>query len=55
MYTVKKDDYKGPEHRVDHRRTISDRRQDIRFEPDKENRRKIHGRRKMDGDVWTPH
>jgi len=55
MYTVNKDGYQGPEHRMDHRRKNPDRRQDIRFEPDKDDRRKSRGRRKIDGDVWTPH
>jgi hypothetical protein len=36
------------------RRIIVDRREEIRFEPNKENRRKNLGRRSSDGDAWTP-
>jgi hypothetical protein len=36
------------------RRIIVDRREEIRFEPNKENRRKNLGRRSSDGDVWKP-
>ncbi|MET4000455.1 hypothetical protein [Marinobacterium sp. MBR-109] len=34
------------------RRTNTDRREDIRFEPDKKDRRKNRGRRKEDKDPW---
>ncbi|GAB4351570.1 MAG: hypothetical protein Kow006_15580 [Gammaproteobacteria bacterium] len=45
--------YDGPERRVEQRRKIPDRRQMVRFEPEKEPRRKLKGRRKEDGaDVW---
>ncbi len=47
--------YNGPERREDHRRKKRDRRVDIRFEPDKEDRRKNPGRRKGDGDLWRQH
>ena len=40
---------KGP------RRKNEDRRQAIRFEPSKANRRKHRGRRSSDGDVWDKH
>lgn len=40
---------KGP------RRKKEDRRQAIRFEPSKTNRRKHRGRRSCDGDVWDKH
>lgn len=45
--------YSGPERRVEQRRKSPDRRSIVRFEPDKEPRRKNKGRRKEDGgDVW---
>jgi hypothetical protein len=44
--------YQGPDQRKDHRRKTTDRREDIRFELDNENRRKNRGRRTSDGDVW---
>lgn len=46
--------YKGPERRREVRRKNSDRRQDIRFEPDKDDRRQSPGRRKDDKDnnLW---
>ena len=50
-----KDKYNGPERRQEHRRKQSDRRVDIRFEPDKDSRRKSTGRRKADRDVWHQH
>jgi hypothetical protein len=34
------------------RRVNTDRREDIRFEPDKKDRRKNRGRRKEDKDPW---
>jgi len=45
--------YKGPERRRDRRRKTADRRQEIRFEPDGEDRRKSNGRRKVDGLFWN--
>jgi hypothetical protein len=36
------------------RRIEVDRRVEVRFEPNKENRRKSPGRRSSDGDVWKP-
>lgn len=45
----------GSEQRVDQRRKLEDRRQAIRFEPSKEDRRQGRGRRKNDGDVWEKH
>lgn len=45
--------YKGPERRRDQRRKTADRRQEIRFEPDREDRRKRGGRRKTDGLFWN--
>lgn len=46
--------YKGPEQRSDVRRVKSERRQEIRFEPDKKDRRQNPGRRKEDKDnnIW---
>ena len=44
--------YQGPDQRKDQRRKAADRREDIRFELDNENRRKNRGRRTSDGDVW---
>jgi hypothetical protein len=45
--------YKGPERRRDQRRKVTDRRQEIRFEPDREDRRKNGGRRKTDQIFWN--
>ena len=46
--------YMGPEQRRGHRRSAEERRKDIRFELDKEDRRKNQGRRKGDEtpDFW---
>lgn len=46
-------DYNGPDQRRERRRKIKDRRQEFRFEPDKEDRRKNSGRRKGDENVWN--
>lgn len=40
--------YLGPERRKYARRTVADRRKDIRWEPDNPNRRKNSGRRAAD-------
>ena len=40
--------YMGPERRRDNRRSGHDRRQDVRFELNKEDRRKSQGRRRDD-------
>lgn len=40
--------YRGPDQRRETRRQTSDRRDSIRFEPDKDDRRKGPGRRKED-------
>ena len=40
--------YKGPERRKFSRRTIVDRRKEIRWEPNKTNRRQTTGRRASD-------
>lgn len=45
-------EYTGPEQRREQRRKNSDRRVEIRFELDNENRRKNKGRRSADGDIW---
>lgn len=42
------DAYKGPERRRQPRREKADRREDVRFEPDREPRRNGRGRRKED-------
>ena len=43
------DTYKGPERRRrGQRREKTDRREEVRFEPDREDRRKNRGRRKED-------
>lgn len=48
-----KQPYTGTERRVEQRRKNADRREMVRFEPEKEPRRKLKGRRKEDGaDVW---
>ena len=43
------------ERRIEQRRKLEDRRQSIRFEPLKEERRKGRGRRIADGDIWHHH
>lgn len=53
--TEEKSPYTGPEQRKVFRRQKVDRRDDIRFEPSKEDRRRNSGRRHDDGDVWAPH
>lgn len=45
--------YTGPERRRDQRRKTGDRREEIRFEPDREDRRQQHGRRKTDQPFWN--
>ena len=40
--------YKGPERRRKHRRSRADRREEMRFEPDKTDRRVLAGRRSDD-------
>ncbi len=49
--------YTGPDQRREIRRVKADRRNDIRFEPDKEDRRKDPGRRKGDlkNNIWRLH
>lgn len=47
--------YVGEDRRKEPRRKSTDRREDIRFEPGKDDRRKNRGRRKTDGDVWQQH
>lgn len=44
--------YNGPERRKEERRKIPDRRQAIRFEPDKVPRRSGKDRRKTGTDMW---
>lgn len=51
----KEQPYTGPDSRRQQRRKGGDRRQDIRFEPGKDDRRKGPGRRKTDGDMWRQH
>ncbi len=43
-----KQKYKGPERRRDNRRDAQDRREEVRFEPGKDDRREKPGRRKED-------
>ncbi|MGS2723524.1 hypothetical protein ACVBEJ_07240 [Porticoccus sp. GXU_MW_L64] len=47
--------YTGPERRQNKRRILADRRQDIRFEPGKQDRRQGDGRRDTDLDIWEDH
>lgn len=48
------DDPHGSDVRSDkQRRQIKDRREEVRYEPEKENRRKNDGRREFDNDAWT--
>lgn len=46
------DHYIGPERRIEQRRKNPDRRQAIRFEPDKEPRRSGRDRRNHGKSVW---
>lgn len=55
MDTFDNGNYGDSDRRVEQRREIADRRQDIRFEPSKEDRRKSSGRRKSDVDLWRQH
>lgn len=43
--------YKGTERRQDNRRQYQDRRAEVRFEPGKEDRRQVPGRREDDESV----
>lgn len=43
----------GGEKRIRVRRVTKDRRAEVRFEPDKENRRQKSGRRSSDIDHWA--
>ncbi len=47
-----KQPYDGPERRREQRRKMADRRKVVRFEMDKEPRRKKKGRRAEDLDLW---
>ena len=53
---AKKKTPKDPGSTLDTRKTVrrknSDRRTEVRFEPDKENRRQNKGRRSSDMDIW---
>ncbi len=42
------------EKRKKNRRVLVDRREEVRFEPLKENRRQNLGRRSSDRDIWKP-
>mgnify|MGYP005991659457 FL=1 len=55
MKNIDKGAYIGEGRRKEQRRKNPDRRDDIRFEPNKEDRRENRGRRKTDGDVWRDH
>ncbi len=46
------DKFNGPERRREQRRKNTDRRIEIRFELDNDNRRKKRGRRASDRDIW---
>ena len=43
----------GSEKRIRVRRTLKDRREEVRFEPEKQNRRQNKGRRSSDIDLWS--
>ena len=55
MKDIDKVAYIGEDRRKEQRRKSPDRRDDIRFEPNKDDRRVNRGRRKADGDVWQDH
>ncbi|WP_299181069.1 hypothetical protein [uncultured Neptuniibacter sp.] len=44
--------FQGDRRKGGDRRKLKDRREDIRFEPGKTDRRKTRGRRAEDGDPW---
>ena len=47
------EEWDGQNRRHGHeRRTHHDRREEVRFEPGKPDRRKNHGRRREDKDIW---
>jgi hypothetical protein len=46
--TTVADTYKGPDRRREQRRKKTDRREEVRFEPDLEDRRKNNGQRRDD-------
>ena len=51
---MSEDNWNGHERRSGRdRRTHHDRREEIRFEPGKTDRRKGHGRRKGEQDIWN--
>ena len=52
MIESKDPPYNGPDSRKGPRRKKNDRREIIRFEVNKEDRRKNSGKRKDDGDIW---
>ena len=54
-FEAKELSYNGIERRMSHRRTVEERRTSIRFEPAKQDRRQIQGRREYDGDSWLQH
>lgn len=53
--TDKDQPYNGPDNRKEHRRKGTERRKEIRFEPDKDDRRQKPGRRVEDKDPWFRH
>ena len=50
---MQNDPHGGNTRSGDDRRKRKDRREDVRFEPNKTNRRKNDGRRIDDNDLWT--
>ncbi len=54
MFEARNPSYQGPERRMHARRGDTDRRQIIRFEPEKHDRRQLAGRRQDDltAQVW---
>ena len=55
MKDIDKGAYIGEDRRKEQRRKSPDRRDDIRVEPNKDERRENRGRRKTDDDVWRDH
>ena len=55
MFEARNPTYQGPERRQAARRGVSDRREAVRFEPGKEDRRQLVGRRIDDisAQVWS--
>lgn len=52
MNDIDNGSYVDEDRRKEQRRKSTDRRDEIRFEPNKDDRSKNRGRRKTDADIW---